>query len=219
MSRPKNWPETVGYLSAPSHCRSLSSTQVEALRTKPPAESMERLPASATQTPCPLVRIQIIEDEQHPARGQRGLFAARDLKPGSFVVAYLGRVHDGGPRGTDAESDYDLWLDRDKGLAVDAARAGNEARFVNDYRGVRPRPNAQFGTAWSERWGQLCVGFWVMPAAASSSKKGGKGKKAEGIRKGDEILVSYGKGFWEKRQAQEEGEDGDAARSQEQHGC
>jgi nuclear pore complex protein Nup98-Nup96 len=212
MSRPKNWPETVGYLSAPWHCRSLSSTQIKELGTKPPsAESMERLPASATQTPCPLVRIQVIEDEQHPAHGQRGLFAARDLKPGSFVVAYLGRVHDGGPQGTtDAESDYDLWLDRDKGLAVDAARAGNEARFVNDYRGVRPRPNAQFGTAWSERWGQLCVGFWVMPGA--------KGKKSEGIRKGQEILVSYGKGFWEKRQAQEE-EDKEGGEEDKEGGC
>lgn len=34
---------------------------------------------------------------------------------------------------------------------VCAARSGNEARFVNDFRGVRCRPNCKY----VPRWGQL----------------------------------------------------------------
>jgi nuclear pore complex protein Nup98-Nup96 len=119
-------------------------------------------------------------------------------------VAYLGRVHTSAS--TDGGSDYDLWLDREADLAVDAAGRGNEARFVNDYRGVRDRANAEFGTGWCERWGQLCVGFWVV-----KGKGKGKGREA-GIRKGEEIVVSYGKGFWGQRkdEVEEEEESHDA---------
>jgi hypothetical protein len=39
------------------------------------------------------------------------------------------------------------------------------------------------------------VGVWVLG--------GGKKKKGVGIKKGEEILVSYGKGFWGERRADE----------------
>lgn len=205
MSKPKNWPETLPYLTAPLHDKSLTPSHLSHLRAKPPAapsSSLPVIPASATPTPNPLVKIQPVRDPSHPAHGQHGLFAARDLKPGTWITAYLGRVHT--ESATDGTSDYDLWLDREAGLAVDAAGAGNEARFVNDYRGVRDQggPNAEFGTAWCERWGQLCVGFWVVRAAGK-----GKGKGKGGIRKGEEILVSYGKGFWDGRKGEEEQEE------------
>lgn len=87
-------------------------------------------------------------------------------------------------------------------MAVDAALQGNEARFVNDYRGVGPRANAEFRPAFCERWGEMCVGVWVL----GEGKKGGNGN---GIRKGEEILVSYGKGFWDERRRDME-EDGGA---------
>jgi hypothetical protein len=154
-----------------------------------------------------------------------------------------------------AKSDYDLWLDRDADLAVDAARMGNEARFINDYRGVpdqplkqqgtadtsdrnkgnkknrkmkhqgskgqngscdfdgkgqtaktKTKPNAEFRVAWDPRTGEKCMAVFVVRA----------GKKAVeqdvGIREGEEILVSYGRGFWaERRREMEEGRgrDGD----------
>ena len=199
MSKPKNWQYSLQYLSAPVHSRELSASQHQTLKTRPSAGSATAaipiIPASSTPIPNPLIRIQVISDPEHPADGQCGLFATRDLKPGTFILPYLGRVHDGAT-GTDPESDYDLWLDREAGIAVDAARQGNEGRFVNDYRGVRQRHNAEFGTAWCERWGQLCVGFWAMGLR-------GKRGKQEGIRKGEEILVSYGKGFWENREEED----------------
>lgn len=82
-------------------------------------------------------------------------------------------------------------------MAVDAAREGNEGRFVNDFRGVAERANAEFRTVWCERWGELCVGVWVIGGGGSGKKKGG------GIKKGDEILVSYGKGFWDGRRGEQ----------------
>lgn len=89
---------------------------------------------------------------------------------------------------------------------------GNEARFINDYRGVADRPNAEFKEVWNERRKErgmvsqptadqlsfsvtvtyvVSQGVWVLPEG-----KSGKGK---GIKKGQEILVSYGRGFWGAR--------------------
>ena len=73
---------------------------------------------------------------------------------------------------------------------------GNEARFINDYRGVRDAgPNAEFRDCWV-RVGrgvvEKRVGVYVMSPGLS-------GKRAKGIAKGEEIVVSYGKGFWRAR--------------------
>ena len=147
------------------------------------------------QSPCVRVQCQKISDEIHPANGQYGLFAAHHLAPDSFILPYLGYVH------TEAESDetsnYDLSLDRDVGIGVDAATMGNEARFINDYRGVpgADKANVEFRDIWIDvgrgKAGK-CIGIFVLPAGKS-------GKRAVGIRKGEEILVSYGKGFWQAR--------------------
>ncbi|PNP60372.1 hypothetical protein THARTR1_00396 [Trichoderma harzianum] len=206
MSKPKNWPATLPYLKAPLYGKDISPTHIQFLRTKPPdAIDTPIAPASspATETPCPRVKIQAITDHKHPACGQFGLFAAHNIAPGELILAYLGRLH--GRATTSEESDYDLWLDREMDVAVDAAREGNEGRFVNDYRGIegKERANARFGNVFCERWGEVCVGVW----AVGGGKK--KMKKSEGgIKKGEEILVSYGKGFWEERRKDGDG-DGD----------
>lgn len=190
MSKPKNWPDTLPYLTSPSHAKDLTADQQNALRTQP--SSLPVIPTSSLTLPSPLVKITPITTPSHPACAQSGLFATRDLKPGTFILPYLGRVHSS--TSTDPESDYDLWLDREADLAVDASRSGNEGRFVNDYRGVREKPNAEFGSGWAEKWGEVVVGFWVLP----QGKKG----KGEGIKKGEEVVVSYGKGFWGERKGE-----------------
>lgn len=107
---------------------------------------------------------------------------------------------------TNPDSNYDLSLDRELDLSVDATRYGNEARFINDYRGIRAEgPNAEFRDCvvqvgrglWERR-----IGVFVL-----SKGKSGKGSRALGIRKGEEIVISYGKGFWDARKA-----DADAGR-------
>ncbi|KAF9474303.1 hypothetical protein BDN70DRAFT_884964 [Pholiota conissans] len=83
------------------------------------------------------------------------------------------------------ESDYDLSLYRfPNGLSVgiDASIMGNEARFVNDYRGITKKPNAIFVDERNES-GDLQM---IIRSVAE-------------INKGEEILVSYGKSWWKNR--------------------
>ena len=55
----------------------------------------------------------------------------------------------------DNQKSYDLSLTRHPNpLSIDAAKSGNEARFINDYRGVADRPNAEFRELWDERRGE-----------------------------------------------------------------
>lgn len=42
---------------------------------------------------CRQIQVRKITDEKHPAYGQYGLFAARDLRPGDLVIPYIGYVH------------------------------------------------------------------------------------------------------------------------------
>lgn len=121
-----------------------------------------------------------------------------------MVIPYLGIIHadvvsedaeEVRKDSAHAESDYDLSLLRlsasdvrnplpgHVSIGVDAASAGNAARFVNDYRGVAARPNAEFRIGRGEA-GELRMEVWAL--------KGG-------IAKGDEVLVSYGKGWWGAR--------------------
>jgi SET domain-containing protein len=137
--------------------------------------------------------------------GQFGLFAAKKIPPLTYLLDYLGEVHcDDRP-----SSDYDLSLYRTPdcltSVGVDASAMGNEGRFVNDYRGIRTRPNAQFEERRVDG-GELKMTIWTC---------------SEAIKKGDEILastgmylntplltvldpqVSYGKSWWSHRRLQE----------------
>lgn len=106
--------------------------------------------------------------------GQFGLFASKKIPPQTYLLDYLGEVHcDERP-----SSDYDLSLYRTPdgliSIGVDASAMGNEGRFVNDYRGIRARPNAQFEERRTEI-GELRMSIWTC---------------SEAIKKGEEILVS-----------------------------
>lgn len=94
----------------------------------------------------------------------------------------------------DELSDYDLCLDRELRVGVDAHRMGNEGRMVNDYRGVPGfvRANVVFETrrVGGGDGGEVRMGLWV---------------GSRNVKKGVELCVSYGKGFWKERSG--EGED------------
>lgn len=197
---PKNWPPNLPYLTAPLCSKSLSPTHLTALRTRP--QSIPSIPANIGKGPCQLVKITHTTSPSHPAKGQNGLFAIKDLKPGTFILQYIGEIHSTPNQislpntetqvsDPHANSNYDLSLDREYGIGIDADKRGNEARFINDYRGVAEKPNAEFKEIWDERRGERGMGVWVLPEG-----KSGKGK---GIKKGEEVLVSYGRGFWGAR--------------------
>jgi SET domain-containing protein len=207
ISQPKCWPPQLPYLTAPAHSKSLTKEQLASIQTR--NDKLDQIPADATQLPCPLVKITPISGPSHPANGQYGLFATKHLKPGTFILLYLGSVQPGSEptpsnersttvSGTAAtqHSDYELWLDKDATVAVDAEKRGNEARFINDFRGVKDRPNAEFREVWSARHRERCMAVFVL---SEGKKSKAKTKASAGIVKGDEILVSYGKGFWAHR--------------------
>ncbi|WWC61852.1 uncharacterized protein I303_104437 [Kwoniella dejecticola CBS 10117] len=114
------------------------------------------------------------------------------------------------------DSDYDLSLLRISAseitnpfpgyhisIGIDAAHMGNAARFVNDYRGINDSggPNAEFRLGKGEN-GELQMEIWSLPLKLNKKNRGNQvtaAAAATGISKGDEILVSYGKGWWGAR--------------------
>ncbi|QIW94907.1 hypothetical protein AMS68_000425 [Peltaster fructicola] len=199
---PENWPPDITYLTDHTYSDAVTAEQRTALsRPAPESDQWTKISREQINETLDRVKIIIIDDEKHPAYRQRGLFAKSKLDPDAFITLYLGHVHTNSLVDTDPHSDYDLALDRDIGLSVDAAKSGNIARFANDYRCVAERPNAEFrdcfikvpctkragGVKWERR-----VGIFVLPA-------GKAGKRKTGIRENEEVLVSYGKSYWESR--------------------
>lgn len=198
---PKNWPPATPYLTTPTYSPTLTSAHLTTIHTR--STDAQDIPPNTPKGPSSLVKIvPLPPGSEHPAAGQAGLFATRDLKPGTFILQYIGEVHDSSSD-KHKDSDYDLSLDRLLGIGIDAAKKGNEARFINDYRGVPgvEKANAEFKEIWDAARKERGMGVWVL--AEGKGKNAGKSK---GIRKGEEILVSYGRGFWGARKSVE-GED------------
>jgi hypothetical protein len=172
---PAHWPPHILYLLDPSYHSSVPPS-LRSYLTGPAHQRHRRT------TPSPsLVSIRAITAPSHPAFGQYGLFAYKKIPPHAHIIDYVGQVHC-----EDRISDYDLSLYRTRegiNVGVDARLMGNEARFINDYRGVRERPNAVFIERRTDS-GELRMSVW-------------SGK--EGIKKGSEIVVSYGKSWWGAR--------------------
>ncbi|OCT52187.1 SET domain protein [Cladophialophora carrionii] len=195
------------YLSTVHWDSSLTLSQREliqsALSPKPDAYIVSTQ-CTFSPTSNPAVVIESIKLPSHPAYPQSGLFAARPLVPGTHIIDYTGLLHSC-PLPSCSTSDYDLaFLDRDASLAIDGAGMGNEARFINDYHGIRDGPNAVFeeyyvrvkGAKGKEMW-EARMGVWVNPLSS-------------GIAKGEEICLSYGKGYWRARLgAMEQQKEGD----------
>ncbi|KAH7081799.1 hypothetical protein BKA63DRAFT_219565 [Paraphoma chrysanthemicola] len=189
---PKGWPPGVSYLHGSFFSPKLDANKIDSIvilkSDLPPSTHI-----FSTKGPYANVKITPVSDTSHPACGQHALFSTQHLPPDSFILPYLGRVH--AQSDADPASDYDLSLDRDLGIGVDAASMGNEARFINDFRGVATAPNAEFRDIFvntSNGKAEKRVGVFVLNAGKS-------GKRARGIGRGQEILVSYGKGFWTER--------------------
>ncbi|PNS15405.1 hypothetical protein CAC42_664 [Sphaceloma murrayae] len=211
---PIDWPTGVAYTSEPIYSDHVTLAMQKALHTPTAATaSWPKVGAEDLTVPCEKVRIHKISSTSHPnhpAAGQHGLFAAHHLPPGSFILPYIGQVHTNSTSDTDATSDYDLSMDREMGISIDAAKVGNESRFMNDYRGVAEGPNVEFRDCWIQiparngesrgRW-ERRIGVFVLPA-------GKAGKRRKGIGGGEEIVVNYGKGFWRGRVGQNADDEG-----------
>lgn len=123
-----------------------------------------------------------IRDEDHPAYNQNGLCAAVDLTFGAWVLDYGGIVTPKSEQ--DATSEYACEFGKKGELTLDSTAWGTEARFINDYRNTGRAQNVDFHLR-RDRRGELRQGVYV------SAK--------QGVRAGDELLISYGQGFWRTR--------------------
>ena len=74
----------------------------------------------------------------HPAAGQFGLYTTEPLPQGTWLCNYTGFVTDAAHCST--ASNYLVAMG---GLTIDASAVGNEARFINDYRGIARAPNVE----------------------------------------------------------------------------
>lgn len=183
---PSGWPSDVKYILEQKFATDLPAK----LRQRVLGTSAK--PSSASK--CTWVSIEEISSASHPANGQLGLFSTKKIPPNTLILDYFGEVHDDDRD----DSDYDLALLRLSSseaaslglgnepisLGVDSQHMGNEARFINDYRGVAESPNAEFKDHMVEVDGELRMGVFSGP---------------KGVGKGKEILVSYGKGWWKAR--------------------
>jgi len=179
-----HWPDGVRYLRTLAYSADIAHEMKEFIQGSPQSGSSTVL-VDPAQHPSVVV-IRKISDAWHPANGQRGLFAKAKINRNTFILDYFGEVHVD-DRG---DSDYDLSLCRKQfsegvnfSVGIDAAQMGNEARFINDYRGIKGRPNALFKERRT-REGELRMSIW---------------SGSETIKKGEEILVSYGKSWWGAR--------------------
>jgi hypothetical protein len=131
---------------------------------------------------CPRTYSAVITEASHPAAGELGLFAALDMPHGAWVLDYVGAVSLG--ENEDKTSDYVCDFGESSELALDAKLVGNEARFVNDYRNTGRRASVEFRLR-RDRRGELRQGIFVCAK--------------EGVKAGEELLISYGKPFWRAR--------------------
>ncbi|KAG8801876.1 hypothetical protein FRC17_006534 [Serendipita sp. 399] len=201
---PRNWPKDVTYLQAPLYHNSVPSHIIPLLRngiSPSSISSFSSIPIAPSNHSPTYTIIQKIESPSHPAHGQLGLFASKKIPPNTMIVYYFGQVH-AEQRPT---SDYDLSLlqlpchsgtsatnpneNNYIHIGIDAQLMGNEARCINDYRGITQKPNALFKEVKHPLTGELRMSVW------SGTKP---------IAKHEEILVSYGKGWWKARTVHDE---------------
>ncbi|KZV77581.1 SET domain protein [Peniophora sp. CONT] len=177
---PKHWPANLRYLREPVYHTSVTPDVLAFLRRYGSGTDRSSTFHDAPSSHSSCI-IRPITDAHHPAYDQNGLFYSKKLPPHSFVLDYIGDVHSD----ERLQSDYDLSLHRfadGTSIGIDAARMGNEARFINDYRGIRDKPNAEFRERRTAQ-GELRMSVWTITS----------------VQKGEEILVSYGKSWWKSR--------------------
>jgi len=208
---PQNWPSDIEYITSPTYTPAVSLELQRKFNTPTQSTaSWPKISSTSFAVPHENVIIQPITNLTHPARGQHGLFATQPLAPNTFILPYLGKVHTNDPTDTDETSNYDLSLDREMGLSVDATCIGNEARFMNDYRGIAEDPNAEFRDCWVQipatdggraTW-ERRMGVFVLAAGKTVNRK-----RRRGVARGEEVVVNYGRGFWKERKGERKAEE------------
>lgn len=180
MQQPKNWPKTTTFISSNIwENRPEYYTTQPMIPYEPPSSRIPTIDDAHLSLISSVVCIKKITQQTHPAYTESGLFALKSIKEKkTLLLEYRGTVTC--PPQTSQSSNYTLHFHKE--WTIDAELFGNEARFINDYRGIAERPLVEFDL-YRDRKGIIKIGvFSKCP-----------------IRKGQEILINYGKGFWKAR--------------------
>jgi len=133
----------------------------------------------------PDVIIKKITDISHPCYNEYGLFAKRNIPKYTYIGTYGGVVI----KSVSAvmhSFDYFVQFPEKTECFIDAKYEGNEARFINDYRGTGKDDNVVFMPARAKQVGEV---FIAVVAVAD-------------IVEGEEILVDYGTAYWDAKRSQ-----------------
>jgi len=118
-----------------------------------------------------------VQKSRLPGAG-KGLFTKLDIKKGDRIVEYAGRMRKWiDVKHLDGHNGYLLRLNRTTAIDAKPVRSG-KGRYANDAMGLARVPGLRNNAEY------LIYGDRVFIEATRS------------IRKGEEILVSYGRSFW-----------------------
>ena len=133
---PANWPAGLRYTN--SQVWERVPLELHALRKR-------LIDVGAVSRPYKL-QIVTVTERSHPCFGERSLVAGEDVPAGARLCEYAGDIHvEIAQRGGERASEFNrssyllnLYTNEDEGvyIDIDAADAGNEARFVNDHNGT-----------------------------------------------------------------------------------
>ena len=142
--------------------------------------------------PSKKVYFRKIRDQNHPAFNEFGLYCAlpNGAPPGTWLLDYIGHISLGEHQ--DQSSNYVSDFGIHGELSVDAATYGNESRFLNDYRNTGKHANCEFKLRW-DACGELRQGVYV------KQTKDSRDPNFIGVKKDEELLVSYGRSYWRSR--------------------
>jgi hypothetical protein len=144
---PKNWPSNIQYINFMNYHKNF------------PKKSFIKK-----------VLIQKIEDKNHILYGEYGLFATEKINKFDVLGEYTGLITELG--GKYVASFHGI--DKLGVFGVDAEKAGNELRFINDYLNIGPKPNTILKNTIIDRRPKIFV------------------VATEDIEIGEEILMDYG---------------------------
>ena len=128
------------------------------------------------------VALLVVTDKSLPYCGQIGTFAAADIRTGTYIGEYAGRVFacDGSSESLYvAKYENSFEAEETDLVRIDGLKVGNEMRYINDSRNTGRPVNVQFILAW------IGGSLHLMVVAVND------------IAKGEEILIDYGEEYWE----------------------
>lgn len=129
------------------------------------------------------IRVVPITVRNHPAYNRSGdakqVVCVKKIKQGACLGCYGGKIESG----FIAFNPYQITPDDNADYIVDASEIGNDMRFINDSRSIgNKKPNVKY-----YRTSRRIKGYFMAKIIALRD-----------IEPGEEILVSYGDGYWDQ---------------------